>query len=90
MTISTVDSKPVEMYERESFQRLIEGLKVARSCAMEMHLREPEQKWDECAKALKSLMIGSRKLMHTEALTRQALLADAARIQGKLDVNLHV
>ena len=86
--IRPMDSTPVDMYEAESFERLIQGLKVSASCALEMHKREPEDGWDKCAESLKALIVGSRKLMHAEALTRQALLDDAARIQGKLDTSL--
>lgn len=88
--IRTIDSTPTDMWENESFKRLIEGLKVSASCAIEMHSLEPKAKWDECASSLKALIIGSRKLMHTEAMTRQALLTDAARIQSKLDNSLNI
>lgn len=87
-TQRTIDSTPRDMYEAESFQRFSEGLKLAVSCAREMNALEPKAGWNDVANSLRALLVSGKKLSEAKALTRQALLADAARIQGKLDTSL--
>lgn len=83
-TIRTIDSTPTDMMEKESTKRLIEGLKLSASCAREMHAREPKMGWHKVFESLQGLIINARKLAQTRSMTRQALLADADRIQGTL------
>ncbi len=86
--IRTIDSTPTDMYERESTKRLIEGLKLSASCAREMYAQEPRMGWHKVVESLNGLIISARKLAQTRAMTRQALLADADRIQSKLGPKL--
>jgi len=79
--------EPSDMYEKESLTRILEGLKLSASCAREMHALEPKNGWNKVYESLKYLVIQGRKLGEVRALTRQALLADADRIQSKLDTS---
>ena len=83
-TTRTIDCKPRDMYEEESMKRLVEGLKLSASCAWELHAMMPKDGWDVCCKALRHLIVQCQKLNEAKALTKQALLADADRIQGML------
>ncbi len=82
--IRTIDSEPKDMYEIESTKRIIEGLKLSACCAREMYALEPRNGWHKVVESLNALIINARKLAQTKAMTRQALLADADRIQGAL------
>lgn len=86
-TQRTIDSTPKDMWEKDSLKRFIEGLKLAVSCASEMHALEPKAGWNDVANNLRALLASGKRLAHTKAMTRQALLADAARIQSKLDTS---
>jgi hypothetical protein len=72
------------MFEAESLQRFIEGLKLSISCSREMQRHEPKAGWKGVTEGLQALLVSGTKLAHTKALTRQALLADADRIQRML------
>ena len=66
--------EPRDMLEKESLQRLIEGLKLALSCSKEMQSLEPKRGWGKVTEALAHLIKSSHRLAHTKAQTRQALL----------------
>ena len=86
--MSLQDSTPRDMYERESLQRFVEGLRLAVSCTRELQALEPKMGWGKVTEGLQNLLISGRKLAQAKALTRGALLADAARIQSKLDTSV--
>lgn len=72
--------QPREMYEAEAIQRFIEGLKLAESCARDMHQKQPKRGWDDVAKALNHMRLQGHKLFHARGLTRQALLQHTDQI----------
>lgn len=88
MSSRALSSDAKDMMENESFKRIVEGLKLSASCAREMHCLEPKMGWMPVCKRLEYLIIQCRKLAHTKAFTRQALLAHAGQIQSQLGVNI--
>lgn len=83
-TKKAIDSTPRDMHEAESIERLIEGLKVAASCAKEMTALEPENGWGKVAEGLVHLGVSCRKLAKQKAVTRGQLLLDADQVQKRL------
>lgn len=80
-----IDCQPRDMFEKESIERFIEGLRVSISCSREMQFIEPKMGWDKVTEGLVGLLVSGKKLAKAKAVTRQQLLADAATVQKKLD-----
>lgn len=73
-----------EMFESESLQRVIEGLKLALSCSREMQRLSPKQGWGKVTEGLAHLVASAHKLAHTKAQTRQALLQGTDEVAWKM------
>lgn len=78
-----IDSTPRDMFEKESLQRFMDGLKLASSCAREMIQLQPKNGWGKVHEALNHLIASGYKLAHTKSLTRQALLQGTDEIMAK-------
>lgn len=83
----TIDSQPVDMWERDAIKRFAEGLSLTISGCREMEVMEPKKGWKETAEALEHHRLMGIKAAKRKAITRQELLVDALRIQGKLDTS---
>lgn len=85
--------RPVEviahdMYEKESFERFIEGLKLAASAAKEMVPLQPKMGWGKAAEQLYHLIASGRKLAQAKSLTRQALLQHTDEVAYKIGTDV--
>lgn len=78
------DSAPREMYEKESIQRFLEGLKLSSSCAKELHAIQPKRGWNAVHTTLENLFLMGSKLSKAKALTRQDLLQRTDRIAASM------
>jgi hypothetical protein len=87
-TIRTIDSQPREMYEAETIERFKEGLLLSISCCKEMNQNEPNKGWYQIGEQLMALRLNGIKQSQRKAITRGALLQDAAILQRSLDTSV--
>lgn len=74
------DSTPRDMFEKESIQRFIDGLKLAASCARELNQLAPKKGWGKVAEQLSHLCALGYKLSRARGLSRGDLLQRTDRI----------
>jgi hypothetical protein len=78
-----MSAEPVirEMFEGESIQRMVEGLKLSASCAKEMIAEEPKRGWELVELGLKNMIEMTNKLLNVKGQNRQDLLRMTDRVE---------